>query len=140
METTKASPTTCEVSSGPGCSGFDFPHEIKRNQFADVMALMPPHKDIPREFNTDQNEWTRWQRKWFYEGLDGTPEPKAGIDADKAMRHLATIQRSWSPKHEHKEAAVAFLASLWFRSPNAAGQGRREATYPEPACSQGGCQ
>jgi len=22
----------------------------------------------------------------------------------------------------------------------AAGQGRREATYPEPACSQGGCQ
>ena len=24
--------------------------------------------------------------------------------------------------------------------PNAAGQGRREATYPEPACSQGGCQ
>jgi len=23
---------------------------------------------------------------------------------------------------------------------NAAGQGRREATYPEPACSQGGCQ
>jgi len=82
------------------------------------MALMPPHKDIPREFNTDQNEWTRWQRKWFYEGLDGTPEPKAGIDADKAMRHLATIQRSWSPKHEHKEAAVAFLASLWFRSPN----------------------
>jgi hypothetical protein len=25
-------------------------------------------------------------------------------------------------------------------SHNAAGQGRREATYPEPACSQGGCQ
>ena len=23
---------------------------------------------------------------------------------------------------------------------NAAGQGRREATYPESACSQGGCQ
>ena len=23
--------------------------------------------------------------------------------------------------------------------PNAAGQGRREATYPAPACSQGGC-
>jgi len=101
---------------------------------------MPPHKDIPREFNSDRNEWTLWQRKWFFEGLDVTPEPKDGIDAKKAMRHLATIQRSWMPKHEHKEAAVAFLASLWFRSPNAAGQGRREATYPEPACSQGGCQ
>ena len=29
---------------------------------------------------------------------------------------------------------------LHFRTSNAAGQGRREATYPEPACSQGGCQ
>jgi len=28
----------------------------------------------------------------------------------------------------------------WYWTPNAAGQGRREATYPEPACSQGGCQ
>ena len=35
-----------------------------------------------------------------------------GIDAKKAMRHLATIQRSWSPKHEHKEAAVAFLEQV----------------------------
>jgi len=29
---------------------------------------------------------------------------------------------------------------LCFDNLNAAGQGRREATYPEPACSQGGCQ
>jgi len=29
---------------------------------------------------------------------------------------------------------------IQFISANAAGQGRREATYPEPACSQGGCQ
>lgn len=140
MEPTQASPATCWASSAPGCSGFEFPHEIQPSHSLNVSGLMPPHKDIPREFNSDRNEWTLWQRKWFFEGLDGTPEPKAGIDADKAMRHLATIQRSWSPKHEHKEAAVAFLASLWFRSPNAAGQGRREATYPEPACSQGGCQ
>ena len=31
-------------------------------------------------------------------------------------------------------------AKITFKTPNAAGQGRREATYPEPACSQGGCQ
>ena len=33
-----------------------------------------------------------------------------------------------------KQKAIGFYNS------NAAGQGRREATYPEPACSQGGCQ
>ena len=91
---------------------------------------MPPHKDIPREFNSDRNEWTLWQRKWFFEGLDVTPEPKDGIDAKKAMRHLATIQRSWMPKHEHKEAAVAYLASLWFRSPN---PGHHDGAAPAPS-------
>jgi len=33
-----------------------------------------------------------------------------------------------------------FDAEIESRKFNAAGQGRREATYPEPACSQGGCQ
>ena len=114
MEPTQASPATCWASSAPGCSGFEFPHEIQPSHSLNVSGLMPPHKDIPREFNSDRNEWTLWQRKWFFEGLDVTPEPKAGIDADKAMRHLATIQRSWMPKHEHKEAAVAWLMSRWY--------------------------
>jgi hypothetical protein len=39
---------------------------------------------------------------------------------------------------ERHKKAVALMRSLL--APNAAGQGRREATYPEPACSQGGCQ
>lgn len=33
---------------------------------------------------------------------------------DKAFRHLAACQGSFEPKHEHKQAAVAWLASLWF--------------------------
>ena len=118
---------SAQVSGVPpptACSGFEFPHELPEDSIGRVMELMPPWRDIPREFNSDRNEWTRWQRKWFFEGLDGTPEPKDGIDAKKAMRHLAAIQRSWMPKHEHKEAAVAYLASLWFRSPNPAGQTR----------------
>jgi len=36
--------------------------------------------------------------------------------------------------------ARKFDAEIESRKFNAAGQGRREATYPEPACSQGGCQ
>jgi hypothetical protein len=39
---------------------------------------------------------------------------KEGVDGNLAFRHLSAIQRSFTPKHEHKEAAVAYLASLWF--------------------------
>ena len=36
--------------------------------------------------------------------------------------------------------AVEAMDAVLAITQNAAGQGRREATYPEPACSQGGCQ
>jgi hypothetical protein len=36
------------------------------------------------------------------------------VDGELAIRHLQVIQASFEPKHEHKEAAVAYLASLWF--------------------------
>jgi len=37
-----------------------------------------------------------------------------GVDGGLAIRHLQVIQASFEPKHEHKEAAVAYLASPWF--------------------------
>lgn len=82
---------------------------------ARVSHLMPEYsflqaQDIPR-FAID------WQRKWFYEGLDKFPEAREGVDQEKAMRHLACIQGSFEPKHEHKEAAVAWLAHKWLVLP-----------------------
>lgn len=79
---------------------------------------MPAYADIPKEFKTGLHPWSRWQATWFFEGLDAKPEAQGGIDRDAAMRHLNYIQRSWDTKHEHKAAAVAYLASLWFRVPN----------------------
>ena len=35
-------------------------------------------------------------------------------DTNKAIRHLKAILVSYDPKHEHKEAGVAFLLSEWF--------------------------
>lgn len=84
-----------------------------------VQKLMPSYEAIPDEFKRGNNYWCQWQSKWFYEGLDGVPKPKDGVDGKKAMRHLAAVQRSFEPKHEHKSAAVAYLASLWFEPPNA---------------------
>jgi len=45
------------------------------------------------------------------------PPVKEGIDVNMALRHLHAIQGSFEPKHEYKEAAVAYLASLWFETP-----------------------
>lgn len=81
----------------------------------DLANLMPAYGDIPAEFKRDRNTWVRFQQEWFFCGIAGaTVETRDGVDAKAALRHLKAIQSSWEPKHEHKEAAVAYLASLWF--------------------------
>lgn len=76
---------------------------------------MPKYADIPREFKSRGNKWSDFQAAWFFSGISNLKlTPKEGIDGKVAMRHLAAIQGSWEPKHEHKSAAVAYLASLWF--------------------------
>jgi hypothetical protein len=84
-----------------------------------MKELLPSYNEIPDEFKDNYHPWCHWQSKWFFSGLakQDIPETKAGIDKDAAMRHLAAIQGSFEPKHEHKEAGVAYLASLWFVAP-----------------------
>ena len=88
---------------------------------ATVSHLMPAYEDIPDEFKDMNNHqgFLKFVDKWFFEGLkpEEVPDGKVGIERHKAIRHLAAIQRSYEPKHEHKRAAVAYLASLWFEVP-----------------------
>lgn len=80
-----------------------------------VSQLMPAYADIPREFKDSNNAFNRVASHWFCAGLN--PDvlvEKEGVDRTRAIRHLKTIQGSWEPPHEHKEAAVAFLMSEWF--------------------------
>lgn len=83
-----------------------------------AMQILPPMAKIPSEFRSSQNQWVKWQREWFYSGLKAYPVPKEGIDLPMAMANLAAVQGSFEPKHEHKEAGVAYLASLWFERPD----------------------
>lgn len=85
--------------------------------FGRVDGLLPKYSEIPDEFKRGGSPWCRWQQELFFNGLKEFPTPKEGIDRDAAIRHLAAINRSFEPKHEHKEAGVAYLASLWFESP-----------------------
>lgn len=82
---------------------------------ADVSSLMPAMDDIPVEFMSQRNTWVQFQQAWFYGGLPHVKfEMQPGIDQHLAIRHLQAIQSSFEPRHEHKEAAVAYLSSLWF--------------------------
>lgn len=83
-----------------------------------VKDLMPAYADIPAQFRPGSGGntmWNRFQSDWFYGGIQVSRMiPKPGIDKNVALRHLKAINGSYEPKHEHKEAAVAYLASLWF--------------------------
>jgi len=85
---------------------------------ASVRHLMPPQSDIPDEFRFSipaKNKWNRLFNDWFFLGLTSLElTPKEGVDQDKALRHIRAVMGSYEPKHEHKEAAVAYLFSEWF--------------------------
>lgn len=88
---------------------------------ADVEHLMPERRfceDELKKLPGAGRDWVEFQRKWFFEGLPATTtfNMREGINGTMAFRHLDAIQGSFQPKHEHKEAAVAYLASLWIES------------------------
>lgn len=83
--------------------------------FGGIDGLMPPYSEVRA---AERSKWADWQSEWFFSGLKRYPVPKPGIDLQMAMRHLRAINGSFAPKHEHKQAATAFLANLWFTSPD----------------------
>ena len=82
---------------------------------ANVLHMMPDYEvaraaDIP-------DVWKTLVSDWFYSKIEiKEMKPKEGVDPRKAMRHISAIMRSFEPKHEHKEAAVAYLLNEWFDS------------------------
>ena len=84
----------------------------------DINKLMPKYEDIPKEFHMcSSNKWNQLFNQWFFQGLPKGTDfiPKEGIDATLALKHIMAIMRSYQPKHEHMEAAVSYLMSLWFK-------------------------
>ena len=88
---------------------------------AHVLDMMPKMEEMPEPYNDvnkmwgSRNKWVALFEDMFYSGLKGLKlAPKEGIDANLAWRHLRAIAGSFEPKHEHKTAAFAYLASEWF--------------------------
>jgi len=82
---------------------------------SNITNLMPKYCDIPNEFKDLKNHWVRIADRWFSRGIDGAEFiPKNGTDCQKAIRHLSCLMSSFTPKHEEKIAAIAYLMSQWF--------------------------
>lgn len=81
----------------------------------DVNSMMPKYSDIPDEFKSGHTKWNSFFNDMFYKVIKSySATPKDGIDKADALRHFSAVARSFEPKHEHKEAACAYLLSLWF--------------------------
>jgi len=95
--------------------------------------FIPEYKDIPKEFIHGHTKWNQLFNDWFFCGINNFKFTlKEGIDCKiegsdkmtveeikdkvikKALLHINAVMRSWEPKHEHKEAGVAFLLNEWF--------------------------
>lgn len=79
-----------------------------------IDGIMPAMCDIPEEY-PNARKWQEMFSDFFYLGASNLVFiPKEEIDPALAWRHVRTIMGSYTPKHEHKVAACAYLLSLWF--------------------------
>lgn len=96
--------------------------------FGDIKH-MPKYADVPEDFKRSSNPFVRAVSSWFFSGaksapngltIDGTTyTAKPGIDAKDALHAIKAVLGSFEPKHEHKEAACAFMLSEWFTASKA---------------------
>jgi hypothetical protein len=77
-----------------------------------IGKLLPRQMDIPEEFKSRHNAYSKLASEWFTQGVEAIAF-NAGIDALTAGRHLQACLGSYEPRHEHKIAGVAYLMSLW---------------------------
>lgn len=67
-----------------------------------------------KNFSKDSNPWNQWISKWFFNGLKEYAVAVEGVNFKDAHTHIKVILGSFEPKHEHKIAGRAYLASMWF--------------------------
>jgi hypothetical protein len=120
MTSRQKTPIKVEFSE-PLNDGYDQPMVVDDILYAfpgHLDRLLPSWESIPEEFRdmNGRTEWNRFVRDWFFHGWpeDRRLYERPDVDAEAAFRHLHTIMRSFEPKHEHKEAGVAWLMSRWF--------------------------
>jgi len=79
-----------------------------------INDILPNKDEIPKEFWHGRGKWNKLFGDWFFCGIDNLNfNLKDDIDGEIMMKHIGQLMGSYAPKHEHKEAACAWLWSLW---------------------------
>ena len=79
-----------------------------------IGTLIPEWDDLPDEFRNRTSGYEELAGHACFNSVEIQPKVlRDGVDAKLANRQLNAIVRSLQPKHEHKEAAIAYLLSLW---------------------------
>lgn len=78
--------------------------------------LLPSVIEIPDEFYCEgRTKWNKLFTDMFYCGLTSLDiTPKEGIEINDALKCIKAHMGSWKPKHEDKEAGVAYMMSVLF--------------------------
>ena len=79
--------------------------------------LLPRMEEIPDEFKDRyaRLKWNQLVYDWFHSGMEMIAiTVKPHINREAAFRHLGAVLGSFEPKHKHKMAGCAYLASKWF--------------------------
>ena len=100
-------------------SGGLLPKEVSQWDWAfpsDVSHLLPAWDEIPAEFKNGGTKWNDLFNALFFCGLRKfNPKWNPKVDGNRALRHIQSCMRSFHPEHQHKEAGVAYLFSLWMQ-------------------------
>lgn len=82
------------------------------------ISWLPKWEEIPEQFKNGSTFENNFVSKWFFNGLSEDDiaklQPKEGVDKNKALLACSACLKSFEPKHEHKEAGVAYLLNQWF--------------------------
>lgn len=89
---------------------------------AHALDWMPEWDALPEEWRDPDGWEVKLWRDIFFRSSNEDFDwealkliPVEGIDPEVAWRHLIAITSSYAPKHQHKEAALAFLTHHWFQ-------------------------
>lgn len=96
---------------------MDIP-EVKDSEvaFGPRILTLPDYDTIPDEFKNwnNKNKWGQFVTDIFFHGIKKLEmKPKEGVDVKRVHRWMMAHLHTWSCKHEHKEAGIAYQLSLW---------------------------
>ena len=82
----------------------------------EVMDIIPAKEEIPKQFFESTNKWHKVISTWFYCGLSRSKWiPHEGINRNQALDLVSRVLKSYTPAHEHKIAACAYLSYQLFK-------------------------